>query len=87
MQENQMTLQKAIVGNEFCGIFLRNGSNPDINGFAIYFFIFMLSCTTIDFEDSKLQNISLGVFGITFDFAIGHPWMKKNINKNCNKKR
>ena len=80
-----MTMQKPLVGNELCGIFLQSGTDPKISGFAIYFFILMFSCLTIDFEHTIVHNISLGIFGITFDINICHPWIKKINSKNCNK--
>ena len=81
-----MTNQKALIGNEMCGIFLKEGGKPERAGFVIYLLAFMFSCATVHFEYCKVQIISIGIFGIVFDFSICHPWVEYNNKKNCKKK-
>ena len=73
-----MTIQKALIGNQLFGIYLIDHNEMNANGFNIYFLPFMISCITISVVNRKIQEISIGVVGITFSFCITHPWFEKN---------
>ena len=76
-----MTNQKALIGNEFCGIYLNAYKKLNASGFSVYLMPFMFSCMTVNQPYRKIQDISIGILGVTFTFSITHPWFT-NENKD-----
>ena len=73
-----MTFQKALIGNELFGMYLVDYGELNATGFNIHFLPVMISCTTVNIDCRKIQDISIGILGISFTFSVTHPWFKPN---------